>query len=65
MSGLKDDIPTLLFYAPFALLKDTCEYLCRMMTGSVSAQNACLKARQSLPQWKISSTGQLNRTAYQ
>ena len=22
MSGLKDDIPTLLFYAPFALLKD-------------------------------------------
>ena len=35
MSGLKDDIPTLLFYAPFALLKDTCEYLCRMMTGSV------------------------------
>ena len=35
MSGLKDDIPTLLFYAPFALLKDTCEYLCRMMAGSV------------------------------
>lgn len=35
MSGLKDDIPTLLFYAPFVLLKDTCEYLCRMMTGSV------------------------------
>ena len=35
MSGLRDDIPTLLFYAPFALLKDTCEYLCRMMTGSV------------------------------
>ena len=37
----------------------------RMMMGSVSAQNAFLKARQSLPHWKISSTGQLYRTAYQ
>ena len=35
MGGRSDDIGALLFYAPFALLKDTCEYLCRMMTGSV------------------------------
>lgn len=36
MRGDKDDIPTLLFYgAPFALLKDACEALYRMMNGMV------------------------------
>ena len=35
MRGLKDDIPTLLFYAPFALLKDACQYLCKMMSDSI------------------------------
>lgn len=35
MRGLRDDIPTLLFNAPFALLKDACEYLCKMMAGSI------------------------------
>lgn len=33
--GIKDDIPTLLFYAPASLLIDACGYLYRMMQGSV------------------------------
>jgi len=35
MRGLKDDVPTLLFYAPFALCKDTAQYLYKMMVGCV------------------------------
>lgn len=35
MRGLKDDVPTLLFYAPFALCKDAAQYLYQMMAGSV------------------------------
>ena len=36
MRGVNDDIPTLLFYgAPFELLKDTCEYVFRLMDGKV------------------------------
>lgn len=33
--GLRDDIPTLLFHAPFALLKDTCQHLYKAMDGKV------------------------------
>lgn len=35
MRGVKDDIPTLLFYAPFALLKDACQYLYKIMADNV------------------------------
>ena len=34
--GLHDEIPTLLFHAPFALLKDACEYLYKMMADRMS-----------------------------
>lgn len=35
MRGINDDIPTLLFYAPAALVKDACQYLYKLMQGSV------------------------------
>lgn len=35
MRGIKDDIPTLLFYAPFALLRDACQYLYKMLASQV------------------------------
>lgn len=35
MRGLKDDIPTLLFYAPFALCKDVAQYLYRILKGNL------------------------------
>ena len=33
--GLDDEIPTLLFYAPFELLKDVCQYFYTLMAGRV------------------------------
>ncbi len=35
MRGINDDVPTLLFYAPAALVKDACQYLYKLMQGSV------------------------------
>lgn len=37
MTGMEDDTPTLLFLgAPFALLKDACEYIVKIMAGKVA-----------------------------
>lgn len=37
MVGMNDDIPALLFYgAPFALLRDVCQHLFKIMNGRVS-----------------------------
>lgn len=35
VSGLRDDVPTLLFHAPFTLIKDACQYLYTVMNGKV------------------------------
>lgn len=35
MRGIKEDIPTLLFYAPSSLLRDACQYLYKMMAGNL------------------------------
>lgn len=35
MRGLNEEIPTLLFYAPFALIKDACQCIFKMMAGKV------------------------------
>lgn len=35
MRGLNDDIPTLLFLAPFELVRDACSHLCKWMDGKV------------------------------
>lgn len=35
MRGLDDEIPTLLFYAPFELLRDVCSYFYPLMSGRV------------------------------
>lgn len=39
--GLRDDIPTLLFHAPFALLKETCQHLYKLMDGKVKNLRIC------------------------
>lgn len=35
MRGMNDEIPTLMFYAPFELLKDACGHLFKLMNGRV------------------------------
>ncbi len=56
--GLNDEIPTLLFIgAPWLLLKDVCEPLCRMMTGhlhdiTLRLEHACIQ-RNGHHYWRI------------
>ena len=39
--GRDDEIPTLLFHAPFALLRDVCQYIFRLMAGKVRDLKVC------------------------
>lgn len=58
MRGLQDDVPTLLFLgAPFPLLKETCQYLYKLMDGkvknlTVSWEHSC-RVRNGKHYWRI------------
>lgn len=57
VSGLRDDAPTLLFHAPFALLKDACQYIHKAMGGKVkdlriSNEHSC-RRRNGKCYWRV------------